>query len=768
MSYETIRRAFRTTAVKALLASAALAACAASAQTAVTVGVDTMANRHAISPLVYGLSIASTADLEALNAPINRLGGNNTSRYNWQANADNRDFDWYFESLPYDSATPGEGGDTFIQQSKSGGAQPMVTIPMIGWVAKLGPNRGRLCSFSIAKYGAQTDADWQWYADAGDGILASDGSYVANDPNDADVPADVTFQQGWVQHITSAWGLSSSGGLRYYVLDNEHSIWQSTHRDVHPVGATMDEILGKMSSYAAMIKALDPGALIVGPEEWGWSGYFYSGYDQQYAAAHGWSSFPDRDNHGGWDYLPWLLYNLQQQSALSGKRLLDVFSVHWYPQGDGAGHYEYSDDVSTATELLRNKSTRSLWDPNYTDASWIGAKVYLIPRIKGWVNSYYPGTMTAITEYNWGAEGYINGATAQADLLGIFGREGLDAATRWTVPASTTPTYKAIQMYRNYDGSKSAFGDVGVTASAPNPDNLSAFAALRSADGTLTVMAINKQLSTATALTLALSNFSSTGTAQRWQLTSSNAITRLSDVTVAVNSFTTTLPAQSITLFVLPQGVPNAPSNLTAAAVSTTQVNLAWTVNSYGEMGFLIERKTGVGSYSQIGTAPAKASSYQDGTASAAASYTYRIRTSGPSGNSGYSNEAAVTMPSVSPGETSGAGHPMTCVKAGGGSVDVTFTSACEATSNAANWGQGPISGALSWTGSQCSLGISGSATITPPALSAGQWDYFVIVGQDSVHEGSYGKSSAGAERPQAASGVGSCEKPQQLNGSCS
>ena len=47
---------------------------------------------------------------------------------------------------------------------------------------------------------------------------------------------------------------------------------------------------------------------------------------------------------------------------------------------------------------------------------------------------------------------------AQADILGIFGREGLDMGARWTTPAATTPTYKAIKMYRNYDGAKSTFG----------------------------------------------------------------------------------------------------------------------------------------------------------------------------------------------------------------------------------------------------------------------------------------------------------------------
>ena len=109
--------------------------------------------------------------------------------------------------------------------------------------------------------------------------------------------------------------------------------------------------------------------------------------------------------------------------------------------------------------MLRNQSTRIFWDPNYVDPSWINNIIMLIPRMKNWVANYYPGTKIGITEYNWGAEPSINGATAQADILGIFGRENLDLATRWATPDSSTPTYKAIKMYRNYDGNKSTFGD---------------------------------------------------------------------------------------------------------------------------------------------------------------------------------------------------------------------------------------------------------------------------------------------------------------------
>jgi hypothetical protein len=527
----------------------------------VTITVDPMANRHPIDPNVYGVAHATTAQLNDLNTPLNRNGGNNTSRYNWQVNADNRGNDWYFESIADSSATAGERGDTFISGTHAGHAKAMLTIPLIDWVARVGPGRSKLAGFSIAKYGPQNGNDWQWFPDAGNGVRTDGRPVVGNDPNDANVPSNSVFQQGWVQHLVSRWGTNTTGGLRYYILDNEPSLWHSTHRDVRPTGATMDEIKNRMVDFAVKIKAVDPTALVVGPEEWGWSGYFYSGYDQQYGSTHGWSVLPDRDNHGGADYLPWLLAQLRQSSASSGQRLLDLFTVHYYPQGG-----EFSDDVSSAMQLRRNRSTRSLWDPGYVDETWINDRVQLIPRLKNWVATSYPGTLVGITEYNWGAENHINGATAQADVLGIFGREKLDMGARWATPASSTPTYKAMKMYRNYDGNKSTFGETSVAAATPNPDAVSAFAAERALDGALTVMVINKQLSTTTNATVNLSTFAHRGTAQVWQLTSANTIAHLADLSFSSTSFVATLPPQSVTLFVVPgrvaSGPPGAPTNL--------------------------------------------------------------------------------------------------------------------------------------------------------------------------------------------------------------
>lgn len=509
--------------------------------------VDAQAARHPISPLIYGVAFAGSAQLQALNATLNRSGGNNMTRYNWKDNATNIDSDYFFETIPPKNAAPGGDADAFVADSKAGGAQPMLTVPMLGWVGKVGPNREKLASYSVAKYGPQQKTD-QYMADAGNGVKP-DGktSITGNDPNDANMPSTPAFERGWLEHLTAKWGKSGSGGVGWYFLDNEPSLWQSTHRDVHPQGQTMDELLNDMLSYGTMVKSVDPNAQLLGPEEWGWPGYIYSGADQQYRGAHNYQGQPDRDAHGGMEYLPWLLDQIHKHDQKTGKRLLDVFTVHIYPQGGDGG-----DDVSPKIEQLRNRSTRALWDPDYKDESWINDKIGLIPRLKKWVASYYPGTKIGVTEYNWGAEKSMSGATAQADLWGIFGRENVDLATRWTTPDIASPTFKAMQMYRNYDGKKSTFGDLSVSDRVPDPDALASFAAVRRADGALTVIVINKALDGETPITLSLSHFTGTASAQAWQLAGINGITALPNASVAGGQISATLPAQSITLYVIP------------------------------------------------------------------------------------------------------------------------------------------------------------------------------------------------------------------------
>lgn len=93
----------------------------------------------------------------------------------------------------------------------------MVTVPLLPYIAKLGPNRAKTCSFSVAKYGAQQSTD-SWAPDCGNGVLSSGAKVTGNNPLDANIPSNSTFQQQWAQHIVSRFGPASAGGLRYYIM----------------------------------------------------------------------------------------------------------------------------------------------------------------------------------------------------------------------------------------------------------------------------------------------------------------------------------------------------------------------------------------------------------------------------------------------------------------------------------------------------------------------------------------------------------------------
>src|SRR5689334_18161866 len=155
---------------------------------ATTVNVDAAANKRAINPNIYGIAYGDAHDMQALNAPLNRWGGNATTRYNWQIDAHSAAADWYFETYSDGSGTPGGSADQYVTTTRSAnnGAQPMFTIPMIDYLANLGLNRSTLAGFSVKKYGAQQSTD-PWNADAGNGVSPSGQNITGNNPLDTGV-----------------------------------------------------------------------------------------------------------------------------------------------------------------------------------------------------------------------------------------------------------------------------------------------------------------------------------------------------------------------------------------------------------------------------------------------------------------------------------------------------------------------------------------------------------------------------------------------------
>ena len=105
-----------------------------------------------------------------------------------------------------------------------------------------------------------------------------------------------------------------------------------------------------------------------------------------------------------------------------------------------------------------------------------------------------------------------------------------------------------------------------------------------------------------------------------------------------------------------PQALPAAPTNLTASAVSVSQIDLAWTDNANNEDGFKIERCTGTGctSFAQITSVVSNVVTYSDASLTAETTYCYRVRAFNAGGDSDYSNTACATTQASPTEEMSG------------------------------------------------------------------------------------------------------------------
>ena len=532
---------------------------AAAPSVALSLKVDATAARKPISPLIYGVNSGDASGdltlLQELGISVARWGGNATSRYNYLLDASNTGNDWYYENFSAGNGSTanlpaGSTVNAFINTNKKAGAGSLVTVPMLGYVAKDG--NLSTCGFSVAKYGAQAGSD-PYRPNCGTGVKPGGADITGNNPLDTSIAITPGFVTNWVNYLVKTYGKASNGGVAFYNLDNEPDIWFSTHRDIAPVGLTYTQLITISQQYAAAIKAADPSALTLGPVVDGWTYYWNSPHDGQLGL---WSTTPDRNAHGGLPLLPWYLQQMQAYETKNKVRLLDYLDVHYYPAENGV---TLSPAGDAATQALRLQSTRSLWDPTYVDQSWIasagpnGGIVQLIPLLRGWVNSYYPGTKLAISEYNWGAPESINGALAQADVLGIFGREGLDLATLWSPPTVNQPLAYAFRMYRNYDGVGGKFGDTSVSAVSSSQDQLAIYGSENSSNGALTLMVINKTGGSLTA-PLTLSHFTASGTVQSWLYSAGalNQIVHQPDQTIKNNAISGVFPANSITLYVIP------------------------------------------------------------------------------------------------------------------------------------------------------------------------------------------------------------------------
>ena len=434
--------------------------------------VDTAVVNGTISPYIYGRNFFDEESFSGNAYSLGRIGGNRWTAYNWENNASNAGSDWYFHNDAYLSSSdePAAAVIDRVTAIFRSGASALVTVPIQGYVAK-------------DKDGTNVFETEEYLSERFVPSLAFKEGKRSNNPDRSD---GIVYQEGFVSFLEKAFPTGERGERAlFYCLDNEPGLWSETHAPIQTEPVTYSALTDKNIEFSRAIKSVVPKAKV-----FGYVGYGYNSFINLQNA-------PDSSRYG--EFLDYYLKRMSGAEKEYGKKLVDVLDIHWYPEAqDDEGNRIISESEDPAIAAARMQAPRSLWDPSYQEKSWItamtGKPIALIPWIKEKIDRNDPGTELAITEYYFGGSYDISGGVAQADFLGIAGREGLFAATIWPMTEiGGSYTEAAFDMYLNYDGKGSRFGDVSVTATTSDIELSSVYAALDSNDpDRLVLVAINK------------------------------------------------------------------------------------------------------------------------------------------------------------------------------------------------------------------------------------------------------------------------------------
>jgi len=598
----------------------------------VNFSIDPQQDNHPISKFVYGVN--QSLDGNYANATFTRLGGNRWTAWNWENNASNAGSDWYFQNDGYlgGGETPGGAVIPILQNAASRNAGALLTIPINGYVAA-DKNGGGDVRNSGSNY-LQTRFRQE--------VAAKGGPFsLTPDTTDAFV-----YQDEFVNWVNTSFPAGQTDPNRpiFFSLDNEPDLWSSTHAEVHPAATTYAELISKTISFADAIKDVAPNTQIFGPVNYGWNGYV---------------NLQNAPDAAGRDFQAYYLQQLAQAESTYGHRLVDVLDMHWYPEATGGGIRITGSDTSDAVVAARLQAPRSLWDPTYTETSWITqwstlGPIRLLPRMREKISQNYAGTKLAITEYNYGGGSHISGGIAQADVLGVFGREGVFAANSWALASNETFIQGGFRMFRNFDGANGSFGDVSIRATTDDIAGSSVYASLNSGNANeMIVVAINKT-GAPLASVMNLAGVLPGATVSAFQLTGASAIPQAvgSTTVTTPQSFSYTLPAYSVTTLRIVglTGINGAPTVATPATASqnpVTGTTVSLSVLGADDGGESLLKYT----WSAVGSPPAPVTFSANGTNAAknvtatfAAGGTYTLRATISDGSLTTTSDVTVTV----------------------------------------------------------------------------------------------------------------------------
>ncbi len=557
--------------MKSKIVFAIAALCATSSFADITVSVDANAGVKKISPYIYGRNIDVLVDTSSkiteseqdfinktLEAGIHMMRantGNNATRYNWRKKLTVHP-DWYNNVNPHD-------WDITAQkiQKNLPGVDAMYAFQLTGYAAKTN---------------AYNFADWDFYINhnktwatatlnlAGGGEVAEDGKTLvkAGDYslyNEA-WPADSTV--GIIDHWKTDLKYDMSR-FKYWSMDNEMEIWANTHSDL-PLDLTGDFLVERYIDVALKAREAWPDVKLTGPvaaNEWYWCSISYGD---------GKSGRIKKDATGESRDYCWLEYFIKkvaEAQKTTGKRLIDVFDIHWYPE-----EKTYEDQVNWH---------RVFFDTNYVypgansikqvNGGWDESikKEFIFKRINDWLDKYFGeghGITLALTETTLGkTDDAMTTALIYASWLGTFMDNGVEIFTPWTWHPGM---YETVHLFSRY-GHKNRIASV-----SSNDSIVSAYSSITDKQDSMTVILVNRSEKESQKISLDITDFKlQDGNAYTLSLSKlngetfeSHAVNALQQgfATVADNKVSLEVPAKSITAVIL--------ANVEATALPQTAV----------------------------------------------------------------------------------------------------------------------------------------------------------------------------------------------------
>jgi fibronectin type 3 domain-containing protein len=512
--------------------------------TASTVNVTITVNptsAKTISPYIYGLNFYSGNTNPPALLTFDRAGGNRWTAYNWENNYSNAGSDYLYENDSYldSSTTPAHAVTSFITADHNAKMASLVTFQLQGLVS----------ADANGPVSTSNPPDMTRFRTVVDKKSTKSSAPFTTTPptSDAYVFMD-EFAWALDQELPGILGASPTYPT-FIELDNEPELWNTTHLEVQgPNGVKSDTYIANTITLTKALKDQFPNVLIFGPVDYGFEG-IYNWQGELSATPGGTNWFPDK-------YLP----AIKTASTSYGKPLVDVYDFHWYSEATDGTTRVINMTGSTLTDAQVQaivQSPRSLWDTTYQENSWItndvlGGPIYILGRLMAKIAAENPGMRIAITEYNNGGPLHIAGTIAQADNLGIFGAQGVFAASLWPLSNNDPYTLGGFRAYRGFDGSTACFGDTSLDATSSDVSKVAVYASADSMTaGRYVFVAVNRsttaQVTTITGLTLS-------GTAYLYQMTASSAATQSTVRPVSAgqqsvngSALTITLPALSVT-----------------------------------------------------------------------------------------------------------------------------------------------------------------------------------------------------------------------------